>query len=80
MNGRIFGRLMHVTMLAVLTSIAFHGTAYAYIDPGTGGMLLQLLLGGVAGGLVIVRLYWQRLREIMARMLGRSVLEKTDTD
>jgi hypothetical protein len=35
--------------------------AYAYVDPGSGGMLIQLLLGGVAGLAVIVRLYWQRL-------------------
>ena len=35
--------------------------AYAYVDPGSGGMLVQLLLGGVAGAAVIVRLYWQRL-------------------
>ena len=35
--------------------------AFAYIDPGSGGMLIQLLLGGVAGAVVLVRLYWQRL-------------------
>ena len=34
--------------------------AYAYVDPGSGGMLIQLLLGGVAGAALIVRLYWQR--------------------
>lgn len=34
--------------------------AYAYVDPGSGGMLIQLALGGVAGAAVIVRLYWQR--------------------
>ena len=35
--------------------------AFAYIDPGSGGMMMQLLLGGVAGLTVLVRLYWQRL-------------------
>jgi hypothetical protein len=35
--------------------------AYAYVDPGSGGMLVQLLLGGVAGAALIARLYWQRL-------------------
>ena len=34
--------------------------AYAYVDPGSGGMLIQLLLGGFAGAALIVRLYWQR--------------------
>ena len=37
--------------------------AYAYLDPGTGSILLQLLLGGVAGFLVIGKLYWQRIKD-----------------
>jgi hypothetical protein len=35
---------------------------FAYVDPGSGSMLLQLLLGGVAGVAVAVRMYWHRLR------------------
>lgn len=35
-------------------------SAYAYLDPGTGSMILQLLLGGVAGAIVILKLYWRR--------------------
>jgi hypothetical protein len=36
----------------------------AYLDPGSGSMLVQLLLGGVAGAAVIVKLGWQRFRDI----------------
>ena len=36
--------------------------AYAYVDPGTGSMLVQLVTGGVAGFLVLLRLYWTRLK------------------
>jgi len=35
--------------------------AYAYLDPGSGSMLLQLLLGGIAGLVVIIKLYWHQL-------------------
>ncbi|HEY7444749.1 MAG TPA: hypothetical protein VH701_20125 [Vicinamibacterales bacterium] len=35
--------------------------AYAYLDPGSGGMMVQLLLGGFAGAAVLVRLYWRQL-------------------
>ena len=37
--------------------------AYAYIDPGSGSMLVQLLTGGVAGVLILLRLYWRRLKD-----------------
>lgn len=35
--------------------------AQAYLDPGTGSILLQALLGGAAGAAVVGRLYWHRL-------------------
>jgi hypothetical protein len=34
----------------------------AYLDPGSGSMLVQLLLGGVAGAAVILKLAWHRIR------------------
>jgi hypothetical protein len=38
-------------------------SALAYLDPGTGSMILQLLLGGVAGALAIGKLYWGSLKD-----------------
>jgi hypothetical protein len=35
--------------------------AFAYLDPGSGGMMVQLLLGGFAGAAVLARLYWRQL-------------------
>ena len=39
--------------------------ALAYLDPSTGSMMLQVLLGGVAGAMVVGKLYWQRFREFV---------------
>jgi hypothetical protein len=36
----------------------------AYLDPGSGSMLVQLLLGGVAGAAVIMKLGWQRFKDV----------------
>lgn len=35
--------------------------AYAYLDPGTGSMILQALLGGAAGVAIAGKFYWRRL-------------------
>jgi hypothetical protein len=37
----------------------------AYLDPGTGSMLVQLLVGGVAALGVATRLYWRRLLRLL---------------
>jgi hypothetical protein len=33
----------------------------AYLDAGSGSMIVQLLLGGAAAAIVSVKLWWQRL-------------------
>ena len=39
----------------------------AYLDPGSGSMLLQILLGGVASIAVIGKLYWNRVTSLFNR-------------
>jgi hypothetical protein len=34
----------------------------AYLDPGSGSMILQVVTGGVAAAAVVGRLYWHRLK------------------
>ena len=34
---------------------------FAYLDPGTGSMLVQLLVGGAAAVAVTAKLYWHRI-------------------
>jgi len=38
--------------------------AHAYLDPGAGSMLLQILLGGLAGLGVLWKLYWHRITQL----------------
>ena len=34
---------------------------FGYIDPGTGSMLLQVIVGGVAAAAVAFKVFWGRL-------------------
>ena len=42
--------------------LLFFTDSQAYLDPGTGSMLLQVILGGVAAVGVAIKLYWHKLR------------------
>lgn len=37
----------------------------AYLDPGSGSMILQILAGGVAAVAVTARLYWDRILKFL---------------
>jgi hypothetical protein len=62
-------RLLNVGLyLAGFLFISYwSGSLHAYLDPGTGSMVLQFVLGGIVGVLAIVKLYWRRLKAIVLR-------------
>lgn len=60
---------------AVVAAACFAASAapaYAYLDPGTGSMLLQGLIAGVAAGWAMLSLYGQKLKATLSRWLGRT--------
>ena len=44
----------------------------AYIDPGTGSLVLQIVLGSVLASLVAIKLFWCQLKEFAGRLIGRT--------
>lgn len=42
--------------------LLFTQPAWAYLDPGTGSMLLQVILGGIAAIGVALKLFWHKIR------------------
>lgn len=64
------GRASAVTLaiLGVLVSAPSH----AYLDPGTGSIILQGLLASLAVGIGLLRRYWQQFRNFVAGSKGES--------
>lgn len=58
--------LITVTLLAVTT-----GTAQAYIDAGTGSLILQFLVAGFFGSLFALKVFWGRITAQMSRLLSK---------
>lgn len=50
--------------ISFLLVLASETQVDAYLDPGSGSMLVQLLLGGVAGAAVIMKLGWERFKDM----------------
>lgn len=46
---------------AVIALAAYSKPAFAYLDPGTGSILIQAAIAAVAAGAFTLRMYWDRL-------------------
>ena len=47
--------------VVLLFCIGFSSSAHAYLDPGSGSMLLQVILGGIAAVGVALKLGWHKI-------------------
>ena len=50
-----------ILIFAAMAALIASPSAFAYLDPGSGSLLLQAILGGVAGLLVAGKLFWWRI-------------------
>jgi hypothetical protein len=67
--------LSAAALLALLT-LAAPSVAHAYIDPGAGSVLLQVILAAIFGSLLFFKIMWQRFRCAIARIFSRSKSEE----
>jgi hypothetical protein len=51
---------------------------HAYVDPGSGSYLLQLLVATLFGALFAVRVFWVRIKGLLSRMTGIAFRHKQD--
>jgi len=49
------------TLVVFALSAVFPSLAMAYLDPGSGSMVVQLLLAGFAGAAVALKVFWRKI-------------------
>jgi hypothetical protein len=54
-------------VIVFLFALSADRPAYAYLDPGTGSIVLQGILGGVVALTVTLKFYWHRIRSFFSR-------------
>ena len=53
----------------LIVYLTFYNTqALAYIDPGTGGIILQAILGFIAAVGATITLYWRKFKELLKKI------------
>jgi hypothetical protein len=59
--------------IACLT-VLYASPAHAYLDPGTGSIILQGLLAGIAAAMAAAGLYWARLKNFFSSLFSSKKL------
>lgn len=70
---------MFVYLISLLSPV--HDIA-AYLDPGSGSFLIQLLIGGIVGLVLVIKTFWGRIKLFFSKILGKTppVVEENEQD
>ena len=47
--------------------------ACAYIDPGTGSYILQMLIAGAVGSLFAIKMFWRNIKNFFGNLFKKKV-------
>jgi hypothetical protein len=56
----------------LITALSWATDAHAYFDPGTGSMLIQLLMASVLGFMFTLKIYWRKFKNTIKNYLGKK--------
>ena len=60
------------SLLYILTVIIFPTKAFAYLDPGTGSIILQAILGFIAATIASISIYWEKFKSLISKLFGKK--------
>ena len=61
-----YADVMLVAICIMSVQLMNPSSAYAYIDPGAGSIILQVILGGVGALAIILKIFWERIVSIFS--------------
>jgi hypothetical protein len=59
-------------IMPALLYLPFHQILDAYIDPGTGSIVLQAVIGAFAAVLVAIGMFWKQIKAFVKNLFSRS--------
>ena len=56
-----------VLFVVFFCSLVFAKGASAYLDPGSGSYIIQILIGTLLGGFFAIKIYWRKIKAYFSK-------------
>ncbi len=67
--SRKFARLL---VLVSILLLIFTQDSFAYVDPGTGSCILQLVIASLLGAAFTVKAFWKNIKAYFSKLLSKE--------
>lgn len=73
-------KIASIVTLVFLIQIINTSTAFAYIDPGTGSYLFQMLMAGLLGSAFAIKMAWRNVKAYLSQMFSSNAGDHDSND
>ena len=73
-------RLLRMPVVPAVFYFAFAKPLNTYLDPGTGSIIFQVVIGVAVGGFFTIVLYWKKVRTFFKNLFSRGEKYERDRD
>ena len=63
---------LNLFFLSFIILIIKTSHAHAYLDPGTGSIILQAIIGFIAASIATISIYWTKFKSIIAKIFSKK--------
>tara|TARA_B100000795_G_scaffold40664_1_gene26699 strand:- start:4798 stop:5010 length:213 start_codon:yes stop_codon:yes gene_type:complete len=56
----------------IIFLFVLNSNAYAYLDPGSGSIILQAILGLIAASIATISFYWSKFKMLIFKLLKKN--------
>ena len=63
---------MYFIIISFIVYFSFIVKSFAYIDPGTGSIILQALMGLIAAAIATISFYWSKFKMIICKLFKKD--------
>ena len=63
--------LRNMVILTVILILCSVSKAHAYIDPGTGSYIIQVVIGVLLGAAYALKVYWEKVRAYFSKIFSK---------
>jgi hypothetical protein len=61
---------VNVFVLLDAFHITFHHKLCAYLDPGTGSIIIQVVIAGLFGAIFVIKLSWIKIKNLFKKLFS----------
>ena len=69
---KYFQKTIHIISFCVLVLLVYETSAHAYLDPGSGSYIFQLIIAGFLGIAFTVKMFWRRISAFLAGVFKKN--------